>query len=67
MKVVKNKTEVSELVRTILDSADKTREKLQNMSAEDFLFKGKFGFLGTKWDSPDQDDDLGDPTSGSPT
>ena len=60
MKVVKNKTEVSALVRTILDSADKTREKLQNMSVEDFLFKGKFGFLGTKWDNPDQDDDLGE-------
>ena len=60
MKVIKNETEVSALVRTILDSAEKTREKLQNMSAEDFLFKGKFGFLGTKWDSPDQDDDLGE-------
>ena len=38
MKVIKNETEVRALVSTILDSADKTREKLQNMSAEDFLF-----------------------------
>ncbi len=37
MKVIKNETEVRALVSTILDSADKTREKLQNMSAEDFL------------------------------
>ena len=58
MKVIESKTELRALVRTILDSADKTREKLQNMSAEDFLFNGKFGFLGTKWDRPDQDDDL---------
>ena len=60
MKVIKSKTELRALVCTILDSADKTREKLQNMSAEDFLFNGKFGFLGTKWDSPGQDDDLGE-------
>lgn len=60
MKVIKSKTELRALVRTILDSADKTREKLQNMSAEDFLFNGKFGFLGTKWDSPDQNDDPGE-------
>jgi hypothetical protein len=43
-----------------LDSAEKTRKKLQNMSTEDFLFNGKFGFLGTKWDNPAQDDDLGE-------
>ena len=58
MKTINNKSELKNLVCTILDSADKTREKLQNMSTEDFLFNGKFGFLGTKWDNPAQDDDL---------
>ena len=60
MKIINNKSELKNLVCTILDSADKTREKLQNMSTEDFLFNGKFGFLGTKWDNPTQDDDLGE-------
>ena len=60
MKTVSNQSELRNLVCTILDSADKTREKLQNMSTEDFLFNGKFGFLGTKWDNPAQDDDLGE-------
>ena len=60
MKIINNKSELKNLVCTILDSADKTREKLQNMSTEDFLFNGKFGFLGTKWDNPAQDDDLGE-------
>ena len=58
MKTINNKSELKNLVCTILDSADKTREKLQNMSTEDFLFNGKFGSLGTKWDNPAQDDDL---------
>ena len=60
MKTINNKAELRNLVCTILDSADKTREKLQNMSTEDFLFNGKFGFLGTKWDNPAIDDDLGE-------
>ena len=58
MKTINNKSELKNLVCTILDSAEKTRKKLQNMSTEDFLFNGKFGFLGTKWDNPAQDDDL---------
>ena len=60
MKIVNNQAELRNLVCTILDSAEKTRKKLQNMSAEEFLFNGKFGFLGTKWDNPAQDDDLGE-------
>ena len=60
MKTINNKSELKNLVCTILDSAEKTRKKLQNMSTEDFLFNGKFGFLGTKWDNPAQDDDLGE-------
>ena len=44
MKVIKNRTEVGALVGTILDSADKTREKLQNMSAEDLLSTGNSVF-----------------------
>ena len=60
MKTINNKSELKNLVCTILDSAEKTRKKLQNMSTEDFLFNGKFGFLGTKWDTPAQDDDLGE-------
>lgn len=60
MKTINNKSELKNLVCTILDSAEKTREKLQNMSTEDFLFNGKFGSLGTKWDNPAQDDDLGE-------
>ena len=60
MKTINNKSELRNLVCTILDSAEKTRKKLQSMSTEDFLFNGKFGFLGTKWDNPTQDDDLGE-------
>ena len=60
MKTVSNQSELRNLVCTILDSAEKTRKKLQNMSAEEFLFNGKFGSLGTKWDNPAQDDDLGE-------
>ena len=60
MKTVSNQSELRNLVCTILDSAEKTRKKLQKMSAEEFLFNGKFGSLGTKWDNPAQDDDLGE-------
>ena len=57
---INSKDELKNLVDPILTSVKRTLEKLQEMSSEDFLFKGKFGSLGTKWDNPKQDDDLGE-------
>ena len=45
MKTINNKPELKNLVCTIMDSADKTREKLQNMSTRPHREEPRFRLL----------------------
>ena len=57
---IQNKDELKEKIRGILNSAKATLDKLDKITADNFIFEGKFGQLGTKLTDSCMPEDLGE-------
>ena len=57
---IQNKDELKETIRGILNSAKATLDKLDKITADNFIFEGKFGQLGTKLTDSCMPEDLGE-------
>ena len=64
---IRNEEELKEKIKKILKSAEATLEKLKRISADNFLFDGKFGKLGTKLSDNNLQEDLGEQVQQSMT
>ena len=54
-------SKIPQKVKDILESADKSLSKIQKIkSGKDLLFEDKFGTLGTRWNNPESEGDLGE-------
>ena len=57
---IRNKDELKEKISGILNSAKATLDKLDKITADNFIFEGKFGQLGTKLTDSCMPEDLGE-------
>ena len=57
---IRNRDELKEKINGILNSAKVTLDKLDKITADNFIFEGKFGQLGTKLTDSSTPEDLGE-------